>query len=68
MRIGKVPEYVLQNHGLKVSRQTIYNWINVGVQGVKLAVSGGTHRYFGPQDVTPEAINDFIAATNIGGR
>lgn len=37
MQIGKVPAYVLGKHGLKITRRTVYNWIEKGVRGCQLA-------------------------------
>jgi hypothetical protein len=36
IRVSRVVRYMQKMHGLDVTRQTVYNWINCGVRGVKL--------------------------------
>lgn len=34
--LSHVPRYLIEEHGVEVSRQTVYNWAHKGLKGQKL--------------------------------
>lgn len=65
MRIALVPDYVELRTGHKPTLQTVYNWINHGVRGDKLAIIWTRRK---PGSVFPDMrlttaakIDDFLA-------
>jgi hypothetical protein len=56
LSISEVPQWVADNYGIKPpTRQTIYNWIRVGKNGVKLR----SDRKFGNVFTTEKWLHDF---------
>jgi len=52
--------YVAREHGLVVTRQTIYNWVKTGRRGVKLQATKKAGRLL----TTRKACDDFVASAN----
>lgn len=52
--------YVAREHGVVVTRQTIYNWAKTGRKGTKLRMWKKAGRRF----TTERAIDDFVASAD----
>jgi hypothetical protein len=69
--INHVPAYVLEKHGIKVSRQAVYRWINEGVNGETLVMGSvmetrGKFSHY-VRFTTAQAVDDFIRQSGYGG-
>lgn len=59
IKLADAVRYVKEQHGIEVTRQTIYNWRKSGKQGRKLpCVTAAGNIY-----TTEEALDDFVANT-----
>lgn len=66
-QIRDVMNYLKNRYGLIVTRQTVYNWIRVGIKGKFLEVQqagirGQLHRKI--KVVSREALDEFVAHLN----
>jgi transposase-like protein len=55
--MSDVPAYLDREHGIEVSRQTVYNWVKKGVRGTTLQ----TIRKGGKLYTTEARVDDFVA-------
>jgi len=60
--LSDVPAYLKLRYGVTVTRQTVYNWMNVGRQNIRLRTATKS-----PVDTKPhttwEWVRDFLAKT-----
>ena len=61
LKIGQVPAFLQQRYGFKVTRQSVYNWINKGLRNATLRVS----REPGGAITTPGWIAEFFHCAGI---
>lgn len=54
--VNEAARYVRTHHHADVTRQTVYNWINKGVKGIKLRVLQVGHRRW----TTKEWVDAFL--------
>ncbi len=63
LRLAEVPAYVLTKHGLETSRQSVYNWMKLGVGGEFLptALSPGVCDYRPVRTTSAADVDAFLA-------
>ncbi|MGB7158221.1 MAG: hypothetical protein WBD40_09165 [Tepidisphaeraceae bacterium] len=67
IQLADVPKYVRWKTGEGVTRMTVYNWCNKGVNGVKLKTDVGRMTPQGPlfqKFTTREWLDQFLAQAN----
>lgn len=60
--VSEVPAYLKEHYNYEVVRQTVYNWIKVGVCGVRLKLENKR-----PKLVTVEALESFLQESGVTG-
>lgn len=69
LKIAAVVKYVKSKHGLEISRQTIYNWMDTGRNGAKLeyfeAESDPSSIFKNIRVTTTEKVDAFLSRSGI---
>lgn len=72
LKIAEIPAYVEKTHGLKISKQTAYNWMNKGMRDETLqfiTVPGKRNsKHPNVRVTTTEWVDDFCNRTGIVGQ
>lgn len=62
LKLGQVPAYILERHGIKVSKQSVYNWVKgVGVESLEtFRIKSPNIRYPFILTTTAEKVDAFL--------
>ena len=63
LKLSQVPAFLQEHYGWKVTRQSVYNWVKVGLRNAKLQVSPSGYK--SPATTTPDQLRMFFEQAGI---